>query len=45
VGLFSDSLLGATAERQLSAVTNETVNLLASLAGAAGAFAVASSAG
>ncbi|MCL7983190.1 MAG: DUF92 domain-containing protein [marine benthic group bacterium] len=33
VGLFTDSLLGATAERRFVRVDNETVNLLASLAG------------
>lgn len=45
VGLFVDSLLGATAERRLSVVTNETVNLLASLTGAFIAFALATWAG
>lgn len=35
VGLFTDSLLGATAERRLARVDNETVNLLASVMGAA----------
>ena len=44
-GLFTDSLLGATAERRLPAVTNETVNLLASLTGAMVAFALATTAG
>jgi uncharacterized protein (TIGR00297 family) len=33
VGLFTDSFLGATAERRFVRVDNETVNLLASLAG------------
>lgn len=44
-GLFTDSLLGATAERRWSAVDNETVNLLASLTGAAVAVALAMTAG
>jgi len=43
-GLSIDSLLGATAERRWTAVTNETVNLIASLTGAAVAFGLAASA-
>ncbi len=40
VGLFSDSLLGATAERRFGWIDNETVNLLASLAGAGAAVVI-----
>ena len=45
VGLFTDSLLGASAERRWTAVDNETVNLLASMAGAVVALAVAAGSG
>jgi uncharacterized membrane protein len=40
-GLLTDSLLGATLERRWSRLDNESVNFLASLTGAAAAFALA----
>jgi uncharacterized protein (TIGR00297 family) len=40
VGLFADSLLGATVERRFVRIDNETVNLVASLAGAATATTI-----